>query len=427
MPSNRLRMTLVGGVFLVTACSASDPSDRVEPASAAVSAVASSVSETTGPARQPIEGRVAAQEQQRQAALDVPVAIEPTQAAASPRSPSADSALAVRGELEGYVSGGPPPDGIPALDQPSFRRAADVRDLADDEFVVTMTYRGETRVYPVRVLHWHEIVNDTVANEPVVVTYCPLCNTALAYERRLGDRVLEFGVSGLLHDGALVMFDRQTESLWPQIAGVASDGELVGTALAPIPVQLVAFADVVAADPDVLVLTSETGFERDYGRNPYRSYDSSSDPSLGLFDGEADPVYPPMTRVVGIDGTGAAGHVVRDHLAQQGVVNTTIGGRSVVVTFDPGARSPLDTTDLADGSPIGAIGVFEAVVDGQHLTFEPTDEGGSIRDAETGTTWTSLGEATVGSLAGTRLAPVVHVDSFWFAWSVYKPESVELN
>lgn len=131
--------------------------------------------------------------------------------------------------------GGPPPDGIPPIDEPVFLRAGEVDFLADDEPVLAIDIDGDARAYPVQVMIWHEIVNDTVGGVPVAVTYCPLCNSALAYDRRVGERLVSFGTSGMLWNSALVMYDRQTESLWSHFTGQAIAGELAGSRLEAIP------------------------------------------------------------------------------------------------------------------------------------------------------------------------------------------------
>jgi hypothetical protein len=140
------------------------------------------------------------------------------------------------------VSGGPPPDGIPPIDRPRFQPARDVDWLADDEPVLAPAIGSPGRAYPVRILIWHEIVNDTIGERPVAITYCPLCNSALGFDRRLGERVLTFGTSGKLYLSDLVMYDRQTESLFSQIEGRAIAGVLAGVELDRVPVQTVTWA-----------------------------------------------------------------------------------------------------------------------------------------------------------------------------------------
>jgi len=176
-------------------------------------------------------------------------------------------------DLDHLVSGGPPPDGIPAIDDPKFQPADQVDWLAGREPLLSLTVGGETRGYPLQVMTWHEIVNDTVGGEPVTVTYCPLCNSGVAFHRQVGERLLDFGTSGMLYADNLVMYDRQTESLWPQLTGQASVGVLTGTPLEAIPIGVVGWDQFRTAHPDALVLTRDTGYPRDYGRNPYAGYD----------------------------------------------------------------------------------------------------------------------------------------------------------
>ncbi|HSH58881.1 MAG TPA: DUF3179 domain-containing protein, partial [Acidimicrobiales bacterium] len=203
------------------------------------------------------------------------------------------------------ISGGPPPDGIPPVDKPRFERAGDVEWIDEDEPVLAFELDGETRAYPVQILTWHEIVNDTVAGVPVAITYCPLCNSAVAFERRLGNRVLEFGTSGRLYRSALIMYDRQTESLWAHFTGQAVAGHLTGEHLRSHPVSTVGWSDFRSAHPDALVLSRQTGFERDYGRNPYPGYDDV-DTSPFLFEGEVDGRLAAKTRMVGLEVDGKA-------------------------------------------------------------------------------------------------------------------------
>lgn len=177
-------------------------------------------------------------------------------------------------EPDDIVSGGPPPDGIPAIDEPTFIRAADVDWLDGAEPVLLLTLAGETRGYPVQIMTWHEIVNDTVGGVPVAVTYCPLCNSGVAFERQVGGRLLSFGTSGRLYADNLVMYDRQTESLWPQLTFTAAVGVLTGTKLTPHPLQAVSWDEFRAAHPGAWVLSRDTGFTRDYGHNPYVGYDN---------------------------------------------------------------------------------------------------------------------------------------------------------
>ncbi len=322
--------------------------------------------------------------------------------------------------LEELRSGGPPPDGIPSIDEPKFLTASAVDFLADTEPVLAVEIDGDARAYPVQVLVWHEIVNDTVGDVPVAVTYCPLCNSAVGYDRRVGDRVLEFGTSGLLWNSALIMYDRQTETLWSHFTGEGVVGILTGTELETFPVATVAWGTWRAAHPDGLVLSTETGFNRDYGRNPYPGYDDV-DGRPFLYEGEVDGRFTAMTRVVGISSGDAGVAVPLVELQGRGVIPVVLDGRELVVMWAPGTASALDAGRVADGADVGASGVFVPEAEGRPLTFEAT--GGRVVDVETGSTWDILGSAVDGPLAGARLERVEHVDTFWFAWSAFLPDT----
>lgn len=323
-------------------------------------------------------------------------------------------------DLADIRSGGPPPDGIPSIDEPSFIAPSAVDFLGENEPVLAIDIDGDARAYPVQILMWHEIVNDTVAGAPVAVTYCPLCNSAVAYDRRIDGRVLEFGTSGSLWNSALVMFDRQTETLWSHFTGQAIVGELTGIELERYPVATVPWGAWRDAHPQGLVLGLDTGFDRDYGRNPYPGYDDvASEPFL--FEGEVDGRYTAMTRMVGIEADGAALGVPLVHLQQVRVVNGSLGEKPVVVFWEPGTASALDAGDVADGDDVGATGAFTPIVDGDVLEFE--FDGTAVVDTATGSTWDIFGRATSGPLAETHLDAVPHVDTFWFAWSTFRPDT----
>ena len=325
------------------------------------------------------------------------------------------------------LSGGPPPDGIPSIDVPEFERATDIGILQPQEAVVTLTLNGDARAYPVQVLLWHEIVNDTVGGEPVTITYCPLCNTAIGYYRQLGDRILDFGTSGRLYNSALVMYDRQTESLWAHYTGQAIAGALTGSQLELIPVATVAFETFLDEHPNGLVLTRPGGFGRSYGTNPYVNYDSP-DGNPTFFGGVPDPRLPPQTRVLVIRHGGASLAVQHDTLQSEGVLSLDLDGSQVVAFHLPGTATPIQHDQVAFGRDVGATGVFDPSVDDQVLTFTrvpdaaSSDGPGGFTDDQTGTTWSILGRALDGPLAGTQLQPIEHIDTFWFAAAAYDPD-----
>jgi hypothetical protein len=318
------------------------------------------------------------------------------------------------------ISGGPPPDGIPPIDKPRFHRVGDVDFLKDTEPVLALQIGDDARAYPVQIMIWHEIVNDVVGGVPVTVTYCPLCNSAVAYDRRVGARVVDFGTSGRLYQSALVMYDRQTESLWSHFTGQAVAGVLTGTELRLLPMATVSWADWRRAHPDGYALSRDTGHDRAYGRNPYPGYDDVAT-SPFLFEGKVDGRLAAKTKVIGLRQGDASVAVVHDELTRRGVLDVDLAGRRLVVWAKPGTTSALDASAVAEGRDVGATGVFVSAASGQELHFESA--GDAFRDRETDSTWDVLGRATAGPLAGGSLEPVEHVDTFWFAWATFRPDT----
>jgi len=318
------------------------------------------------------------------------------------------------------IPGGPPPDGIPAIDHPRFLRAAQVSFLSASEPVLALQIGADARAYPVQILIWHEIVNDTVGRVPVAVTYCPLCNSAIAYDRRVAGRVLSFGTSGKLYDSNLVMYDRQTQSLWVQFTGQAVAGVLTGPELRPYPMQTVSWGEWRAGHPHGWVLSRDTGYTRPYGANPYPGYDDINSRPF-LFSGQVNGRYTAMTRLVGVHYGGEAVAVLVNALRHRRVIDLTLAGQPVVVWWQPGTASALSSTTIAGGSDVGATGAFSPVVHGRRLHFLPV--AGGFRDRETGSHWSVLGHAAAGPLAGQNLMPVTHEDTFWFVWAAFRPHT----
>jgi hypothetical protein len=341
----------------------------------------------------------------------VPSALEDPFAEGLPKPPIA------RGEL---VAGGPPPDGIPPIDRPVFEKASEAGWLAEREAVLAFSLAGEERAYPVQVMIWHEIVNDTVGGIPVAVTYCPLCNSAVAFDRRLEERVLDFGTSGKLWRSALVMYDRQTQSLWSHFTGQSIAGVLTGETLESFPVSTVSWSAWRNAHPDGLVLNRNTGFSRDYGRNPYIGYDEPRARPF-LFRGDPDRRLQPKTRIVGIVVGGESVAVVLEPLARARVIELEARGQPLVVWSGPGVASALDRAEVAEGRIVGETGVFDPVVDGRRLRFVP--HGDQFADVETRSTWSVLGRGVSGPHAGKALRAIEHIDTFWFAWAAFQPDT----
>ena len=320
------------------------------------------------------------------------------------------------------LSGGPPKDGIPAIDQPRFVgvKEADAW-LEPQEPVILFQVGDDARAYPIQILMWHEVVNDTVGDVPAVVTFCPLCNTAIAFERKLDGQMLDFGTTGRLHYSNLIMYDRQTESWWQQATGDAIAGEYTGRQLKFLPASIFAWADFKATYPQGKVLSRETGYARRYGDNPYAGYDDVNRPPF-LYAGPQTPgVLTPMARVFTIDLNGEAVAYPYDVLQEARVVNDSVGGTLLVVVWAPGTASALDAPAVALGRDVGAANAFSRQLDEQTLSFRL--DGERIVDEETGSQWDILGRAMSGRLAGRRLMPVVGVNHFWFSWAAFKPET----
>ena len=330
--------------------------------------------------------------------------------------PRVDTTALMRGQV---------PDGIPALDRPQFVSVAEADDyLEDDEGVVVLDIAGDVRAYPVQILIWHEIVNDVVGEVPVAITYCPLCNSAVSFERTVQGEVTTFGTSGLLFNSALVMYDRLTESLWTHYNGEAIAGQVSGERLVPISSPLLGWADFKAAFPDGRVLDRDsTGFTRSYGANPYTDYDNPAGFPF-LFRGEVDDRIGAQRRVTGVSIDGAAKAWTLEAISGNTARATldTVGDQPVVVFWKSGQATALESGQIAGGRDVGSVGVFVPEADGRILTFET--EGGDFVDEQTGSTWNVVGEAVGGSLVGTKLTQIPHLDTFWFAWFSYNPGTV---
>jgi hypothetical protein len=328
-------------------------------------------------------------------------------------------------EFNEILSGGPPRDGIPSIDNPQFITPSEASAwLEGNEPVIALEINGDARAYPLQILTWHEITNDIVGGVPAVITFCPLCNSALVFDRRVDGEVFEFGVSGLLRNSDLIMYDRTSETLWQQFTGDAIIGDLAGRRLKFLPSSLVSFDDFRAAHPDGLVLSRETGFPRRqslYGLNPYTGYDAVGQNPF-LFRGPTDGRLPAMERVVTIALDEVDVAYPLSILSEIGVINDRQGEQDLVVFHTNGTSSALEAEIIADGADVGATGAFDPNLDRQKLTFRV--EGENIIDEETGSTWNILGQATAGPLVGKELTPIVHGDHFWFSWAAFRPDTI---
>jgi hypothetical protein len=289
--------------------------------------------------------------------------------------------------------------------------------------VAVLDLGGTANAYPLQILIWHEIVDDKIAGRPVAVTYCPLCNSTVAFSREVKGRALDFGTTGNLRNSDLVMYDRQTESWWQQLTADAVVGELTGTKLEVLPSQILSWGQFRRLHTHGEVLSRDTGYDRPYGSNPYLGYDQP-DSQPYLLQHKVDDALPPKERVAAVrTGDGSAVVYPFSRLARDAPVNDVIDGRPVVVMFEPDVRSPLDSTTIGGGRQVGAAAVYERTVDRRTLTFRPGSAHREVRDRETGSTWDLSGRAIAGPLAGARLRQLPHDDQFWFALAAFFPDA----
>ncbi|MDX1613634.1 MAG: DUF3179 domain-containing (seleno)protein [Candidatus Promineifilaceae bacterium] len=314
-----------------------------------------------------------------------------------------------------------PRDAIRSLDEPTFETPEEAADwLGDEDPVIAFELNGQARAYPLRILTAHEIVNDQFGDVPVVITYCPLCNSAIVFDARVDGQTLEFGTTGMLRNSDLVMYDRTTESLWQQFTGQAIVGDLTGEQLTFLPSSIVSFADFRSAFPDGQVLSRDTGFRFDYAARAYAGYDDL-DNIPTLFSGDVDPRLPAMERVVSVLIDEVAMAYPLSVVAEEGVIHDTVAGQALVVFYTSGTRSNFFNPVSNEWDDVGATAVFEPELNGQSLTF--VKEGKQIVDEQTGTVWNILGQGVDGPLAGETLTEIIHGNDFWFSWAAFYPDT----
>ena len=324
-------------------------------------------------------------------------------------------------DLDELRAGGPPKDGIPSIDNPSFVTPGSASDwIAPEEPVIALEVSGTAKAYPLQILTHHEIVNDRIGGVPVAVTFCPLCYSAITFRRVLDGEPVELGVSGLLRKSDLVMYDRTTETLWQQLNGQAIVGDRTGQQLERLPSQIISFAQFRAAYPNGQVLSRDTGHNRPYGQNPYAGYDDI-DKKPFLYNGPENGKLPPMEKVVALTVDGTAKAYPHRVTKEQRVIHDTVGNQPLVVFHGSGAVSALDERQIRASKEVGSTGVFDPRAEGQRLRFRYED--GQFVDEQTGSTWTITGRAVSGPLEGTQLKRLSHGDYFAFAWFAFQPET----
>ena len=325
--------------------------------------------------------------------------------------------------IDEILTGGPPRDGIPAIDAPEFVSNDSAKAwLQDQEPVISLVVNGEARAYPLQILMYHEIVNDVIAGVPVAVTFCPLCNASIVFEREVmqgsNKQILDFGTTGRLRKSDLVMYDRQTESWWQQFTGRGIIGEFVDVELVRRLSQIVSFGEYRAAFPGSKILSRETGFSRPYGNNPYRGYDAI-DNNPFLFRGDIDPRLPAMERVLSLRSETETQLIPLGQLVDKPLAHLTVDERSIVVFAATVASSALDAEKISESLFVPAAAAYLAMAGDKNLSFKFVD--GKIVDEQTGSRWNAFGRSTEGKLADSQLLQLDEGVHFAFAWLAFDP------
>jgi len=325
-------------------------------------------------------------------------------------------------DLKEIASGGPPKDGIPALDNPQFVSIRNANSWLDDrEPVITVEIEGHARAYPLQILIYHEIVNDELNGHPISVTFCPLCNASIVFDRRVDGKILDFGTTGKLRKSDLVMYDRQTESWWQQFTGTGIVGHYAGKELTQLPSAIVSYTAFKKEYPESQVLSLKTGYNRPYGNNPYRGYDSIDDRPFLFFE-TMDPRLPPMERVIGIIVNDKSKIYPFSILERTLVINDNFQGKAITVFGMPGLLSVLDNGNIRDSRLTYSAKVYESQLGNQVLEFMAKK--GKFNDIQTNSEWNIFGEAISGPLKGKKLKSLDRGVHFAFAWLAFRPDSI---
>jgi hypothetical protein len=320
--------------------------------------------------------------------------------------------------LREFERGGPVPDGIPPLDHPRTTTVLAASSyLTARDPVISVVINGHARAYPLRIMVWHEIANDVLGGRPIVVTYCPLCNSGEVFDRRVGGHVLRFGTTGNLRGSDLVMWDRRTQSWWQQIGGEALVGSYAGTRLRPIVAETVSWSEFRRRYPHASVLSERTGFDRPYGTTPYAGYDARGGEPLFSTLRHAHRL-PALERVAAVTLAGKTVAFPFSAFSRDPVTDASVGGRAAVVFYDRRAASVLDRHRIPSSREVGAATAFDRRIAGSTLDFKagPHD---TFIDRQTGSRWDVTGRALSGPSRGAQLRPL-HVDNrFWFAVAAF--------
>ncbi|MEX1002595.1 MAG: DUF3179 domain-containing protein [Crocinitomicaceae bacterium] len=322
-------------------------------------------------------------------------------------------------------------DGIPPIDDPDFY---DLENAKKEYFafepVIAVEIDGKAKAYPLSVLMFHEIVNDSLGGTGITVTYCPLCNSALVFNRDLVYKGksyhLDFGVSGMLRKSDMVMYDRQTESWWQQFMGEALVGALMGAQLDIIPAPVISLDEFAALYPNgrvlAKVLDDKGEAEFSYGHNPYVGYDDIAHEKPRLFFDEVDDRLPAMSRVVDVIVGQKHKIYPLKVVSKEKVINDSFEQRPISIFYTEKVVSVLDSADIKKSKTIGAVNVFWAEVDGRVLTFKKKKD--DFIDHQTKSVWNMKGECIKGELKGKELTTLPHGTHFAFAMFAFYPDAL---
>ena len=309
--------------------------------------------------------------------------------------------------LDQIVSGGPPPDGIPSIDNPKFMSVKEADQiLGDSELVVGLSINGDIRVYPLQILVWHEIVNDNVGGVPVAITYCPLCFTNQVFNRTLEDgNVVEFGTSGKLYNSNLVMYDRTSNSLWSQGLAHGITGKYAGVNLQRIPFDVVNWKEWKQLYPESKVLSRDTGTSRPYGADPYGDYYTNSEVLFPISN--KDNRLGLKEIIIGLENNGQYKAYKLQDVEDKKIVNDEINNKSIA---------------LFSSIPF-MVRIFDPVIDDQALQFKYNPQNNTFVDLLTGSEWNFEGMAVKGELKGKELIRLPYDEGYWFEWVAFHPET----
>ncbi|MFQ5823726.1 MAG: DUF3179 domain-containing protein [bacterium] len=313
------------------------------------------------------------------------------------------------------ISGGVPKDGIPSLFNPLTIPADQANYLSDEDLVVGIVVNGQPRAYPHTILDWHEVVNeDFPTDNPITISYCPLTGTAIAFDGNNSGLKLKFGVSGLLFNNNLIMFDRETDSHWPQMRLQCDQGELRNTKQIVYPSKETSWGSWKKLYPNTVILSTNTGFRRPYDRpgSAYPGYNLPDSPPLFSIS-FSDNRLPMKQRIHGV----ILGEGPNNYQTKVYIIDST---QNIRLINDTIASTPVLVID--DGKDNFVVSYFRNV-NATTLTFKLVEEINTLpftfQDNETGSTWNVLGEAVDGPLVGTKLEKTLSYNAYWFAWGVF--------